>query len=214
MRQSSFNTDGVILEETQSQSILVAVDKIFTSTVKLSGPAIVEFVRWLCHVSAEEIAASAGGVEQPRMYSLQKLVEVCYYNMDRLRMEWSQIWAIVGDHFNFAGCHQQYAVANFAVDSLKQMSLKFLEKEELPHFKFQKEFLRPFEYIMAHNDAAAIKEYILICVNQLVELRGDNIKSGWKSILAVLTKAAREEDGTLVLHDLAKSTSHHRLDGI
>lgn len=34
------------------------------------------------------------------MFSLQKLVEISYYNMDRIRLEWSGIWQILGEHFN------------------------------------------------------------------------------------------------------------------
>lgn len=34
------------------------------------------------------------------MYSLQKLVEISYYNMNRIRMEWSNIWAVLGEYFN------------------------------------------------------------------------------------------------------------------
>ena len=49
--------------------------------------------------SWEEIQ-SAGQSQQPRMFSLQKLVEISYYNMNRIRMEWSNIWAVLGEHFN------------------------------------------------------------------------------------------------------------------
>jgi len=42
-------------------------------------------------------------------------------------------------------------VAIFAVDSLRQLSMKFLEKGELANFRFQKDFLRPFEHIMKKN---------------------------------------------------------------
>jgi brefeldin A-inhibited guanine nucleotide-exchange protein len=38
--------------------------------------------------------------ETPRLFSLQKLVEISYYNMGRIRMEWANIWAILGQHFN------------------------------------------------------------------------------------------------------------------
>jgi brefeldin A-inhibited guanine nucleotide-exchange protein len=34
------------------------------------------------------------------MFSLQKLVEISYYNMGRIRLEWSHIWLILGEHFN------------------------------------------------------------------------------------------------------------------
>jgi len=81
--------------ETVSQSIIVAVDRIFTGSVKLDGDAIVEFVRWLCYVSEDELAFNP-----PRMYSLQKIVEISYYNMGRIRLQWTRIWNVLGEHFN------------------------------------------------------------------------------------------------------------------
>jgi hypothetical protein len=34
------------------------------------------------------------------MFSLQKIVEISYYNMNRIRLQWSRVWHVVGDHFN------------------------------------------------------------------------------------------------------------------
>lgn len=136
----------------------------------------------------------------PRMFSLQKIVEISYYNMGRIRLQWSRIWEVIGDHFNKVGeehnenlsqtnktavtlisekifslqrvgsfdfppdnhnpvrstsvqvgCNSNEDVAIFAVDSLRQLSMKFLEKGELANFRFQKDFLRPFEHIMKKN---------------------------------------------------------------
>lgn len=36
----------------------------------------------------------------PRMFSLQKIVEISYYNMSRIRLQWSRIWHVIGEHFN------------------------------------------------------------------------------------------------------------------
>lgn len=49
------------------------------------------------------------------------------------------------------GCNPNEDVAIFAVDSLRQLSMKFLEKGELANFRFQKDFLRPFEHIVKKN---------------------------------------------------------------
>jgi hypothetical protein len=38
--------------------------------------------------------------------------------------------------------------------------MRFLEKEELPHFKFQKDFLRPFEHTMTHNQNPEIRDMV------------------------------------------------------
>jgi brefeldin A-inhibited guanine nucleotide-exchange protein len=88
-----------VADETHSKEVVHAVDHIFTNSALLSGEAIVDFVRALSEVSWEEIQ-SAGQSAQPRMFSLQKLVEISYYNMGRIRMEWSNIWAVLGEHFN------------------------------------------------------------------------------------------------------------------
>lgn len=61
--------------------------------------AIVNFVQALCEISWEEIQSS-GLAQQPRLFSLQKLVEISYYNMNRIRLEWSNLWDILGEHFN------------------------------------------------------------------------------------------------------------------
>jgi brefeldin A-inhibited guanine nucleotide-exchange protein len=88
-----------VADESRSKEVVHAVDRIFTNSALLSGEAIVDFVRALSEVSWEEIQ-SAGQSQQPRMFSLQKLVEISYYNMARIRMEWSNIWAVLGEHFN------------------------------------------------------------------------------------------------------------------
>jgi brefeldin A-inhibited guanine nucleotide-exchange protein len=72
------------------------------------------------------------------MNSLQRIIEISYYNMNRIRVEWSHLWSIIGEHFNQVGCHANPIVAFFALDKLRQLSMKFLEIDELPNFKFQK----------------------------------------------------------------------------
>ena len=106
----------------------------------------VAFVQALCHVSMDELHS-----HPPRMFSLLKVVEISYYNMGRIRLQWSRIWKILGEYFNQVGCHPSTDVSFFAVDSLRQLSMKFLEKGEFANFRFQKDFLKPFEVIMKNN---------------------------------------------------------------
>lgn len=47
--------------------------------------------------------------------------------MGRDEHVWRKIWDIMKDHFRLAGCHKDPAVSMFAVDSLKQLALKFLK---------------------------------------------------------------------------------------
>uniref|UniRef100_A0A8D1T5J0 ARF guanine nucleotide exchange factor 2 n=1 Tax=Sus scrofa TaxID=9823 RepID=A0A8D1T5J0_PIG len=189
--------------ETSSQSVVVAVDRIFTGSTRLDGNAIVDFVRWLCAVSMDELASP----HHPRMFSLQKIVEISYYNMNRIRLQWSRIWHVIGDHFNKVGCNPNEDVAIFAVDSLRQLSMKFLEKGELANFRFQKDFLRPFEHIMKKNRSPTIRDMVIRCLAQMVNSQAANIRSGWKNIFAVFHQAASDHDGNIV--ELAFQTTGH-----
>lgn len=186
-----------VADETKSTDMVRGVDQIFTNTAKLSASGIVDFVKALTDVSWQEIQSS-GNSDSPRMYSLQKLVEISYYNMTRVRIEWSRIWDALGDHFNQVGCHNNTAVVFFALDSLRQLSMRFMELEELPGFKFQKDFLKPFEYVMANNQAVTVKDMVLRCLIQMIQARGENIRSGWKAMFGVFTVAASEQYEAIV----------------
>lgn len=56
-------------------------EQVFVNSVKLPSDAVVEFFNALCGVSAEELKQTPA-----RVFSLQKLVEISYYNMARIRM--------------------------------------------------------------------------------------------------------------------------------
>ncbi|KAJ9630352.1 guanine nucleotide exchange protein for ADP-robosylation factor [Knufia peltigerae] len=186
-----------VADETMSTDMIRGVDRIFTNTAKLSSEAIIDFVRALSDVSWQEIQSS-GNSDSPRTYSLQKLVEISYYNMTRVRIEWTRIWEVLGEHFNQVGCHNNTAVVFFALDSLRQLSMRFLEIEELPGFKFQKDFLKPFQHVMANSTVVTVKDMVLRCLIQMIQARGDNIRSGWKTMFGVFSVAAREQYEAIV----------------
>lgn len=186
--------------ETSSQSVVVAVDRIFTGSIRLDGDAIVDFVKALCHVSLDELNCS-----EFRMFSLTKIVEISYYNMERIRLQWSRIWQVLGDHFNTVGCNPNEVIAIFALDSLRQLSMKFIEKGEFANFRFQKEFLRPFEHIMKKNNSPVIRDMVVRCITQMVESQAPNIRSGWKNIFCVFYLAAGDQEESIV--DMAFKTT-------
>lgn len=49
----------------------------------------------------------------------------------------------------------------YAVDSLRQLAMKFLERDELANFTFQNDFLRPFVFVMRQSRAVEIRELII-----------------------------------------------------
>ena len=93
--------------------------------------------------------------------------------------------------------------------------MRFLEKEELTHFKFQKDFLRPFEYTMTHNANPEIRDMVsfddtfvigertrltlvqvLQCLQQMIQARVQNMRSGWRTMFGVFSAASKVLTGT------------------
>ncbi|KAK5652896.1 hypothetical protein OQA88_9562 [Cercophora sp. LCS_1] len=191
------NISMEIALESRSDEVIKSIDRIFTNTANLSGEAIVHFARALTEVSWDEIRVS-GSNDSPRTYSLEKIVEISYYNMGRVRFEWTHIWDVLGEHFNRVGCHVNTNIVFKALDALRQLSIRFMEIEELPGFKFQKDFLKPFEHVMSNSSNIAVKDFILRCLIQMIQAKGENIRSGWRTMFGVFTVAAREPHESIV----------------
>lgn len=171
------------------------MSRIFIRSQKLNSEAIVDFVKALCKVSMEELRSTS----DPRVFSLTKIVEIAHYNMNRIRLVWSKIWSVLSDFFVNIGCSENLSIAIFAMDSLRQLSMKFLEREELANYNFQNEFMKPFVIVMRKSNAVEIRELIIRCVTQMVLSRVNNVKSGWKSMFMVFTTAAHDERKNIVL---------------
>ena len=147
------------------------VDRVFQHSQSLSAPALAHFIEALCHVSKAELlqsdpanrASGRPSDASARVFSLQKLVEVADVNMDvRGRVVWQSAWRVLSRHFCEIATSSRAppSVSLFAVDSLRQLSLKFLGREERAGFEFQRLFLHPFELVLSHAADALICEFV------------------------------------------------------
>ena len=157
---------------------------------------------------------STPGFDGPRIFFLQRLVEVADFNMDvRPRIAWTQMWELMANHFATIGCHKNAMVSMFAIDALRQLSFKFLEKPELADFNFQRLFLKPFLQIMENPGSRDdIRELILRCIDNMVRSISHNLRSGWKIIFSILKMCAfdnSEKISTLGLAILQRLLDHH-----
>lgn len=96
------------------------------------------FVKAMCTVSLEELGARC-----PRVYTLAKIVEIAHFNMDRIRLVWGRIWNVLSEFFITVGLLRNLRVALYVIDSLRQLSMKFLARDELTNYTFQNDFLKP-----------------------------------------------------------------------
>ncbi|KAJ1259956.1 hypothetical protein BS78_10G194900 [Paspalum vaginatum] len=174
---------------------IVELNHIFAHSQRLNSDAIVAFVKALCKVSMTELQSPT----DPRIFCLTKIVEIAHYNMSRIRLVWSRIWKVLSEFFVSVGLLENLSVAIFVMDSLRQLAMKFLEREELANYNFQNEFLRPFVIVMQRSNAPEVRELIVRCVSQMVLSRVSNIKSGWKGVFMVFTSAAADDTRSIVL---------------
>ena len=141
---------------------------------------------------------------QTNIYNLQKLVEVTHYNMDsRPRLVFADLWQTVAAHLTSTALHSNPAVAMYAVDSFRQLSIQYLRREELGVFEFQRRFLKPLETVMARSEVRTTKELLLKCVERLILMfgsddgqgnKGGMLRSGWRPVLTVLGLAGKDND--------------------
>ena len=209
----------VVLEAVQE----VLIDKVFSSSRFLSAQSLAYFIEQMIDVASSEISGkSTGGITGvqsrealdsserssgssrhnpskhggggPSIFFLQRLVEVADYNMDiRPRLVWAQVWDTMADFFAEVACHKNGMVSAFAIDALRQLSFKFLEKPELSEFNFQRVFLRPFLLVMENpNSREDTRELVLQCIDNMVRTKSANLKSGWKVIFSILKRSSND----------------------
>lgn len=183
-----------ILQENIDEKL---IDRIIANSQYLSSSSVCHFIENLCEVSKFEITNDTKSVyakesesSSGRIFGLQKLVEVADYNMHiRHRLDWARMWNTLASHFSQVGCHDNFYIAMYAIDSLKQLSIKFLRKDELSNFNFQRLFLKPFETIMMKSNSNDIRDIVLNCLDVMIKTCASNIRSGWKTIFSIFEVA-------------------------
>lgn len=189
---NSSTSDSVMNEITQKNAELIAefvpleeIDQLFEASENFPSTSIVPFVHALCKVSNNEF-----GQRPPRTFCLQKIVEVTSFNMERARFVWTQIWKPISHHLIEAGCFPEEGIARSALDSLRQLSGKFLAREELQSYHYQRDFLKPFHSILRKSKSKSIRLHALRCLNHTVHLHHEKMKSGWEAVFSMLESAA------------------------
>lgn len=55
----------------------------------------------------------------------------------------------------------------YAIDSLRQLGMKYLERAELTNFTFQNDILKPFVILMRNSRSETIRGLIVDCIVQV-----------------------------------------------
>ena len=164
-------------------------DEIFALSAKLDRESILDFVGALCKIATAELEE-----DPPRLFSLLKLTDIAYFNMDRPMYLWKEIWGIIGRFLSYEGSSRNETVAQNTVDLLRQLARKFIPKQDKgSSISLQSHFLQPFNEIFSAQSNLSIKELILDCTLQLVQEHAAILLSGWDVVFQILTFSAMDE---------------------
>lgn len=80
---------------------------------------------------------------------------------------WANIWVVLSLYFVAAGSHDDEKIAMYAIDSLRQLTHKYLARYELAKFTYQNDILKPFVILVRSSKNLAIRELIVDCMIQV-----------------------------------------------
>ena len=166
-------------------------DILFTGSASLDQESIKDFVKSMCDTSRSELKE-----DPPRTYMLLKLADVAYFNMDRPKLIWQEIWEVMSEFIIEVGSSETEndKVLQGTVNVLWQIARKYygVAKPETNEFHFHEHFSRPFFEIFIAQPDLSIKTFIIECCGSLVNEFPRCLNSGWNVIFQILVQASTD----------------------
>ena len=173
--EEAIYTEKDIIKILSKEIFLNDFEKIFLKTLNFDSTTLLEFVNAICNITKFEFRNDGLG----KIFFLQKIVEIAELNIfSRPRFNWNIILKILSEFFVEIGCSPDDENSANAMDSLRQLAMKFLEEKERENYHFQKDFLMPFLDTWKKCNNINTQEYIIVCINNLLNNYNKNIKSG------------------------------------
>ncbi|GJT51149.1 brefeldin A-inhibited guanine nucleotide-exchange protein 5 [Tanacetum coccineum] len=133
-------------------------EQVFVNSVKFPSESVVELFTALCNVSADELT------QNPAVFIACKSL---WRSVITIWLVWARIWSVLANHFISAGSHHDEKIAMYAIDFLRQLGMKYLERVELANFTFQNDILKPFVVLMRNSRSESIQRLIVDCIVQV-----------------------------------------------
>ena len=177
------------------------LEKIFTKSLNFDANNFMEFIKAMCDITKREFQNNS----LTRIFFLQKIVEVVEIYLFSLHKfnNIDDIWKIISNFFIEIGISSNIENATTSIDSLRQLTMKYLEKKEEKKYNFQNQCFKPFLSITKKCNNNVIKEYIIYCLINIIKNNESNIKSGWSIILSIFSEFFQtQEDNSLQIQIL------------
>ena len=162
-----------------------SISRLIAHSTQISQAGLKELIQHLCSICVQDINGREGrAVDTPRKFLLEKVVEVASDNMGSRLLA---IWPDLSRLFVTVGTQSNAEIAEYGVDSLRQLVLKSISHVELQSCQIQPELLSPFLDIMSSSlPCKSVRELILHCLKQLVRGQCSHIGPGFPILLKTL----------------------------
>ena len=167
------------------------LEKIFSKTLSFDESTLIEFLNFMCEIAKREFDVNS----QTKIFFLQKIVEVSEINLFcRPKFNLMNIWKKLSEFFVEIAISNNIENSSTSIDSLRQLTMKYLEKDETKENHFQAQFFMPFLEISKKCHDKGIQEYIICCIINLIRNNETKIKSGWTVILDIFEEIFKLPD--------------------
>ena len=176
------------------------LEKIFSKSLNFDSNTFVEFIKSMCEITKREFQFNS----LTRIFFLQKIVEVVEIYLFSIPIfNVSDIWKILSDFFIEIGLSNNIENATTSVDSLRQLTMKYLEKKDGKKYNLEIQCFKPFLSISKRSNDNVIKEYIIYCVINIIKNNESKIQSGWTVIFSIFSEVYKsQEDNNIQLQIL------------
>ena len=175
---------------------LYDIEKIFSKSLNFKSDSFIEFIKSMCDIIKREFQKNS----ITRIFFLQKIVEVAEINLFSMnRFNINNISKILSEFFIEISISNNIENATTSIDSLRQLTMKILEKSEAKESYSQMQCFTPFFEIIKKTHDNTIREYIIYCIINIIKNNEKKIKSGWNIILNIFSEVFKvSEDNNLL----------------
>ena len=126
------------------------------------------------------------------MQKIVEVVEIYLFSIPIFNV--SDIWKTLSDFFIEIGLSNNIENATTSVDSLRQLTMKYLEKKDGKKYNLEIQCFKPFLSISKRSNDNVIKEYIIYCVINIIKNNESKIQSGWTIIFSIFSEVYKSQE--------------------
>lgn len=157
------------------------IEQLFSKTANLTNENFLNFLEELRFYLKMKFKQK----EISRSFWLLKIIEVCEINLFRPKKICQRIFKVISEFLVEISINEEQEFAVTGVDILRQIIIKYLEKDISLENMFQGVLFWPFNLIFKNSKDIYVKEYVIFCITNVTQCYPEKIKNAWITVLQI-----------------------------